>query len=94
MVHLILFIYLRTFVAKFLFWDLRTFSAYFFVTEKQTQQTFTLLECMHGKKSSGLVSQVWLNQKFNWLQPLHTVHSPIMLNICHPVDISMKEIQL
>ena len=41
-----LFIVLRTFVAKFLCRDLRTFSADFFVTEKQTPQTFSLLECM------------------------------------------------
>ena len=31
---------------KFLRRDLRTFSADFFVTEKQTPQTFSLLECM------------------------------------------------
>ena len=37
---------LRTFVAKFLSRDLRTFSADFFVAEKQTPQTFLLLECM------------------------------------------------
>jgi len=42
-----LFIDLRTFVAKFLCRDLRTFSADFFVTEKQTPQTFSLLECMN-----------------------------------------------
>ena len=41
-----LFIDLRTFVAKFLCRDLRTFFADFFVTEKQTPQTFLLLECM------------------------------------------------
>ena len=41
-----LFIDLRTFVAKSLCPDLRTFSADFFVTEKQTPQTFSLLECM------------------------------------------------
>jgi len=40
------FIDLRTFVVKFLRRDLRTFSADFFVTEKQTPQTFSLLECM------------------------------------------------
>ena len=43
-----LFIDLRTFVAKFLCRDLGTFSADFFVTEKQTPQTYSLLECMPG----------------------------------------------
>ena len=41
-----LFIDLRTFVAQILCRDLRTLSADFFVTEQQTPQTFSLLECM------------------------------------------------
>ena len=36
-----------------------------------------------GKNSFGLLPQVLLNQKFNWLQPvLCRVNSPIMWNIC------------
>ena len=42
---------LRTFVARFWCRDLRTFSAIFCVTEKQTSQTFSLLECMLGRGS-------------------------------------------
>ena len=44
---------LRTFVAKSLCRDLPTFSADFFVTEKQTPQTFSLLECMPAPTHPG-----------------------------------------